>query len=345
MLFALTYQEWLSFDLSTSVDPKTYWGLAHFEFDQSVVRKYRVIIPFLVRGLYWVVSSCAQLFRPGALQGDFMMKTCFYVINLLSSAAWCTLAYAYVRAMKRSKAASLVVIMMIVTSFWTIFNTYAFMTDSFYCCFVALTFLAITKQNHKMLFWAIMIGPFAKEAYLFLLPVIFFYSNVPKLRQLLWFAISGALVFSFRYVFDHTTEHVWPTLQQVPISLFGWHSTISISTSLYADLEHFTYIDNLIHRFEDQNYTNPLIALIGFWLLIPLGGLLLLKGFAKYLGKSLKQYMLLWFLLVFLQMIISGDFSRMLYLYLPVYGFIVATAIDYWRMYYNKTFDIRENAG
>ena len=204
------------------------------------------------------------------------------------------------------------------------------MTDSFYCIFVALTFIAIEKRNSKLLFWSIIIGPFAKEAYLFLLPVIFFYSHVPKMKLIGWFVLSGVLVFGFHYGLDYLAGPAYtPAPPATTYHVLG--IPIRISESLQADLDHFTYIPNLIHRFEEPSYVNPIIALIGLWLFVPLGAMLVFKGYAKHLGQRLKGYMLLWFLLVFLQMIISGDFSRMLYLYLPIYGFMVGTAVDYWR--------------
>lgn len=312
LLFALTYQEWLVFDVSQSVDPKTYWGLAHFDFEQSVVRKYRVIVPFLAAGLNWLMVSFAHLFKPGSLSGDFSMRLSFYMVNLASGAAWCTLTYAYLRAMDRSKVASLVGLLMVATSYWTVVNTYAFMTDSFYCCFVALTFLGIARKNATMLFWAILIGPFAKEAYVFLLPVIFLYSHVHKGKLLLWFFLSGIVTFSYRYLYDHITGH-------------------TMMESLGPDMQHFTYISNLVHRFIEPDYMNPLLATIGLWIFIPAGALLFIKGFARQCRQSFEGYMLLWLLLVLLQMVTSGDLARMFYTYLPIYGFFVALAVDAWR--------------
>jgi hypothetical protein len=79
------------FDVAQSVDPKTYWGLAHFDFEQSMVRKYRVIIPFIVAGLNWIVVHFIHFFRPDKANGPFPMHVIFYSVNLLCTSAWCTL--------------------------------------------------------------------------------------------------------------------------------------------------------------------------------------------------------------------------------------------------------------
>ena len=311
LLFPLTYQSWLTFDVSKTVDAKTYWELAHLNFEQSLVKKYRIIIPLIVAGLNWVVTSVVQLFHSAPVNKDLYMSRCFYGVNLATGAMWCTLAYAYVRSMGRSKIASLLAILVVATSEWTIINTYSFMTDSFFCCFVALAFLGIQRRNSKMLFWAIIIGPFIKENYVFLLPVIFFYSHIHKGKLLLWFALSGALVFSYRYIFDHITGH--PMIE-----------------SLGNDAEHFTYIADNSKRFLDPDYRNAMISAIGFWIFIPVGAMLFIKGFTKQLGTQLRGYMLLWLLLVLLQMLSSGDLARMFSLYLPVYSFFIAFAADAW---------------
>jgi hypothetical protein len=312
MLFSLTYEDWLVFDINNSVDPKTYWGLAHFDFEQSVVRKYRVLEPFSVAAMNWVLVSVARLFKPGAFSGDYSMRLCFYIFNMGASAMFCTLSYAYVRSLNRSKAAALVVALMIVTAKWTVINTAAFMADSLFCCFIALTFLGISRKNTAMLFWSVLLAPFSKEAYLFMLPVIFLFSHVPKLKILGWFVLSAAITFTFRYAYDRLTGH-------------------PMGESLGQDTEHFTYVLNNSKRFLQPDFMNPLKALIGLWLFIPLGAMLLIKGFARQLAGQVKPYMIVWLLLVVLQMLMSGDLARMFYLYLPVYGFFVAYAIDAWR--------------
>lgn len=314
MLFSLTYEDWLVFDINNSVDPKTYWGLAHFDFEQSVVRKYRVLEPFSVAAMNWVLVSVARLFKPGALSGDYSMRLCFYVFNLCASSMFCMLSYAYARSLDRSKVAALVVALMIVSAKWTVINTAAFMADSLFCCFIALTLLGISRKNNAMLFWSVLLAPFSKEAYVFILPVIFLFSHVPKLKLLGWFALSAVITFGFRYSYDRLTGH-------------------PMSESLAQDTEHFTYILNNSKRFLEPAFQDPLKAAIGLWLFIPLGGILLIKGFARQLVRQVKPYMVLWLLLVVLQMAMSGDLARMFYIYLPVYGFFIAYTIDAWRAY------------
>lgn len=312
VLFGLTYESWLAFDVRKTADPQTYWGLAHFDLEQSVVRKYRVLEPFAVAAISKVLLLVIRIFRPGDYSGEFSLKLGFYLFNLAASSAFCTLCYAYARSLSRSRIAALIATVMIVTANWTAINTYACMVDALFCCFVALTFLGISSKNAKMLFWAILIGPFTKESFIFLLPIIFFFSHIPKLKLIGWFALSGGLILAFRLGYDYLTGHQ-------PMESLG------------SDGAHFTYIISNSQRLLEAGFMNPLIAEIGLWILVPLGGILLIKGFARRFFSQVQPYMILWLLLVVLQMLMSGDFARMFYLFMPVYAAWIAYTVDEWR--------------
>ncbi len=312
LLFPLSYQGWVAFDISQSVDPKTYWGLAHFNFEQSMVRKYRIIIPFLVAAIHWVVVHIIHLFRPDKATGDFPMQLIFYCVNLLCSAAWCTLVYAYLRTFGKSKVACLIGPLIILTSKWTAILTADYMVDTFYCCFLALAFLGIATRNSRMIFWSIIIGPFAKENFMFMLPVIFLFSSVPKWKSASWMALSAVILFFYRYIYDHLTGH-------------------PMAESLNNDAEHFTFLISNSPRFLEDYWQQDMAATIGIWWVIPIAVGLLNKGFGRQLRQDWRLYMWLWVVLVLLQMLMSGDLSRMLYLFLPVYSLIIASAIDHYR--------------
>lgn len=317
MVFPLSYQCWVAFDVSKSIDAKTYWGLAHFDFEQSSVRKYRIILPFFVAGLNWIAVHFIHLFRPDRANGDFCMHLLFYCVNMLCTAAWCTLVYAYLRAFGKSKVASLIGPLIILTSKWTIPLTGQYMVETFYCCFIAMAFLGIATQNARLIFWSIIIGPFAKENFLFMLPVIFLFSNVPKWKSLSWMLLSGILVFTYRYIYDQLTGH-------------------PMQESLANDVEHFTFLQSNSERFLEEYWQQDIAATIGIWWLIPLAVVLLTKGFGRQLAVEWRIYMWLWAILVLLQMLMSGDLSRMLYLFLPVYSVLIASAIDHYRNFNSR---------
>ena len=309
LLFGLAYSEMASFNLQASVDQKTYWGLAHFDFEQVVVRKYRVIIPFMAAGINHGFLFLVHLVRPGALSGDFSLRFTFFILNLFFSALWCTLIFAYLRSLECSKIAAFIGTLMVVTCKWTLINAGTPMVDALYCCTLGFAFLGISQRNARMIFWAIIIGPFAKESFLFMLPVIFIASHVPKWKLLCWFALSGILVFCFRYGFDQLTGH-------------------PMEQSLAADARHFTYLRSNFSRLFQIGYLNDIIATIGLWFFVPVTAIYLQQGFGRTLRQYVRWYMLLWCAMVFLQMCLSGDMARMLYLIMPVYAWIVALPID-----------------
>jgi len=89
----MSYGIMITFRLEESVDPKSYWGLAHFDFHQSHHRKYRFVIPFLAAGVNWIIQSIAHLLRPGTLTGNFSLQFSFWIVNLASLAVAVVLAY------------------------------------------------------------------------------------------------------------------------------------------------------------------------------------------------------------------------------------------------------------
>ena len=65
-------------------DIDTYLGLSHFDFDQSPIRRYRVIVPFLAAGLHSILHPVLSVIQPNSFPGpDFGMGFCFLVVNNL----------------------------------------------------------------------------------------------------------------------------------------------------------------------------------------------------------------------------------------------------------------------
>jgi hypothetical protein len=311
IIFGLSFFAWITFRLEDSVDPKTYWGLANFDFEQSPIRKYRILQPFSIAGVHWLLLKLVRLFRPDS-SGVYIMRLCFYVFNLLASSALSTLTFRYVKIMGRSRFASFVAAIIMATCICTINNTSAFMVDSLYCCMLLLTFMAIETNNARLLFWCIILAPFAKESYLFVLPVVFWACRIDKLKLFSWVVLSAVITFSYRYIFDLLTGH-------------------PMSDSLNEDVEHFTFIISNSKRLVETGYLFPTIGILSLWILVPIGGILLMKGFWNTLRSNIRSYMVLWFFLVLLQMLMSGDIPRMAYLYLPMIAYFVAITIDAWR--------------
>src|SRR5687767_11158232 len=84
ILFGPAYALFDSFnyDFVASPDLGNYLGLAEFDFDQSPVRKYRVIIPFLAAAVNFVLGPLFSALEPDTFPGpDFSMCMSFFVVN------------------------------------------------------------------------------------------------------------------------------------------------------------------------------------------------------------------------------------------------------------------------
>ncbi len=311
MLFCITYKLWIAFDVHKSVDPVAYWGLAKFEFQQGLARKYRIILPFFIGALNWLLVYLIHLFAPNRGNGDFPMYLTHYCVNLGITAAYCTLVYYYLRKLGKRRIASLMGPCIIIVSSWTAPLTAEFMVDTFFCCFLTMSLIAIATKNTRLVFWMLMLGLFVKENFMFMIPVLFLFSHVPKWKSLIWIVIAAAAVFSFRFIYDRLTGH--PPME-----------------SLHSDAENFTYLITNSVRFTERFWQQDMLATVGIWWVIPIAAGLLVKGFGRQLAQDWKGYMWMWSLMVLFQMFLAGDLSRFLYLILPVYSVFIASAVDYY---------------
>ena len=64
-------------DLSQFTDCNTYTALANFNFEQSAVRRYRVIIPFLASGLNAIGGDLFNKLSPSYFVGNFSLPFSF----------------------------------------------------------------------------------------------------------------------------------------------------------------------------------------------------------------------------------------------------------------------------
>jgi len=288
-----------AFDLSQTKDCYTYLGLAHFDFDQSPVRRFRVIIPFIAAALNEVFGGVFAKLAPSYFKGDFGLPFSFFLINISLMSYYGVLIYRYCKAYGLSIFISLLGLLVMLTCRYTLYTAALPMVDSLFCVVVAMVLLGIKEKNTAMLIPAIFLGPFAKEAFIFIAPLIFFYSHINKWKQVVYFLLSGMLVFSYRYVYE-----LYVPLEGV--------------TGIQADLFHITQIPQFAKTLFGFNGVYKIVSNLFVWILVPVAAYVLIPG---YFRQSLKRVetVWLWFMAsVVLQMVLSGSLERMFYISMPV---------------------------
>ncbi len=297
------------FDLTYFPDCKTYLGLAHFDFNQNPVRRYRVIIPFSAAAINFLSGGVFARFAPSYFKGDYSLVFSFFLINTVLTAYFGLLIYRYCKAFGVNKTSAIIGALAMLTCRYTVYMAAFPLVDSLFCVIIALTLLGLKLKNTNMLLWVIFLGPFVKESFIFIAPLIFFFSHLDKKRLFFYFLVAGISVFLFRYLFDK-------------------YILVSVGSGLEADLSHLpNLIRNLPKLFSVPTLFKILMNL-GLWVLVPFLALFIKPGWGRVLLKALDKYLIYFMISVLLQMLLSGSMERMFYLAMPVFCVVVALSVD-----------------
>jgi hypothetical protein len=299
----------VSYDSTTvgATDTRTYLGLAKFQLQQSPKRRYRVIVPFVAAAVN-KASFLWSRFQPKNYKDDFALVFSFFIVNLMLMGLFGLYIYRYLRSFSLSTISCLAGLLVMLTCRYTAMCAGTPLAESLYFVVIAMSLLGIRMNNAPMLITAIFIGPFAKEAFIFIAPLIFFFSNIPKTKQLLYFFLSAILVFGFRYLFDS-------------------YASLPPSAGLKADLGHISNIgNNILYLFSIKGIF-ALLSIMGFWLLLIIIACRI-PSFRLKLKKILTPLHICFFISVIIQLILSGAVDRMFYLTMPVLCLIVALSFE-----------------
>lgn len=296
-------------DLSQFSDTRTYLGLFNLDFEQSPVRRYRVITPFLAKLLHIPFGGIFGKLAPKYYSGDFSAAFSFFLVNMTVTCFTGVMIYRYCRAYAVSTLAAVVGLLFFLSNRYSIYFAAVPLVDALYFMTLAMTVLGVKTKNDALLIAAIFIGPFAKEAFLFVAPVIFFFGHIPKSRQVLLFALSGIIVFSFRYIYDKA---------------FGYAATSGVEAGL-AHVWAFLYPLRMI--FSGYGLYKMFMN-VGVWLLLPIAAAFVQRSFFKNFGRGLERYVWAYLVSVLIQMVINLSTERMFYLAMPVLCLLMAFATD-----------------
>ena len=298
-----------NYDQSTCIDCQTYLGIAKLSLNQSPVRRYRPIVPMLAGSINYIGGRFFNKVHPLSFPGDFPLSFSFFIINNIFVSIWGVLIYRYCKAYGASMAEAIIGLLVMLTCRWTPYIAGIPMVDSLYCVTLGIALLGIKEKKENLIIWAIFLGPFAKEAFIFIAPVIFFFSHVAKPRLLLYFVLSGILVFTFHWLYDH---------------IAGFPPTSGLEANLY----HFQYVKGNISRLFGFHGLYDIFSNFGLWILLPLIAFWLAPGYRLLLRQNSEWYMLFFMVSIFVHMILSGFFERMFYLAMPLICMFTALSVS-----------------
>ncbi len=287
-----------NYDFVENPDIETYMGLASFDFDQSPVRRYRVLVPFAAAGVNFILSPILDRVQPWTFPGpDFSLGFSFLLVNSILVALCGLLVFQLCQQFGISVPGSILGSLSFLTCRWTAYAAGLPLVDSLYLLVIIMVLLAIKTRRDSLIILAIMLGPWAKESFIFIAPLIFFFHPMKKGKLLFWFVLSGAIVFSFRYAFDQ---------------LNGF----SASESIQKDLGHFDQIGPSLQRLFSFHGLYEILSIIGLW---GAGFLLLIKKEFRISLKQLTPVYFYFFLgIVLVHALLSYDLARMFFLATPL---------------------------
>lgn len=302
-LFSLAIIHGVSFqvadcmDISLVPDTVTYLGIFDFDFNQNPIRKYRIIVPLLARGIHFLFGGIFTKLSPETFPGDFAVGMSFLVVNNIIMSIFAVFVFRFISAYSSNFLATIVGLLSVLTCRWTGGFAGLPLVDSLYLSVLAMTLLGLKTKNNALIIASIFLGPWAKESFVFVAPIIFFFAPIPKKKQILLFALSGILVFSFRYFIDVV-------------------SGSSASGALNRMISHFGDIPLSLKRLFSFHGVYELFSITGFWIILTTPALI--KG---VLWLSIRRFepFIFWFVIsVLFQTILSTDIARMLYMLTPV---------------------------
>ncbi|MDX5347003.1 MAG: hypothetical protein LPK19_07130 [Hymenobacteraceae bacterium] len=327
-LFALgiiigsAYTMYVHFDFSHSTDSKSYIKMAQGDFDVTITHRYRVLVPFAAAAVAWPMQQVYKKIWPHRAASDWPLRIGFFVINSLLVAWFGLLLYLICRNYGASGWSSLVAVTAVLTSRWAVYSAGLPLIDSLFLVTVALAFYGIKAEKKWALVLAILLGPLAKESFIFFAPIIFFYGRaLPKLQQVLLFVLAGALAFFIRFTIDAQVQ------------------ATADAGGLQNAFEHVENIILSIKRIFSVKGIGELFSVFGVFTLVLIAGFFGGKAQRQQWLGQLDVVCLWWMLAVAVQVLLSHDVGRMTYLTAPVFAASVALILDrhsFWQSFRNK---------
>jgi hypothetical protein len=303
------YTMYVHYDFSHSQDTRTYLAIARGQFaGQSVTRRYRVLVPAVAAAVAWPLEQVYARVWPQRAASDWPLRLAFYLVNTLLLAATGVVLYRTCLLYGASVAAAALAMVAVLCSRWAVYSAGLPLVDSLYLLVFALAFYGARARSATALAAVLLLGPLAKESFIFLVPWLLWYGR-PALswpRQLLWLAVGGAAALGVRHWIDA-------------------RAGAPLAQSVTNALDHFGNIVYSLKRLLSPAGGGEIFSIFGFFWLVLLagwrGGSAGRRQWLVPLGASA-----LWFgAVVIIHMLLSGDLGRMGYLGVPV--FTVASAL------------------
>ncbi|OGX89490.1 hypothetical protein [Hymenobacter coccineus] len=302
----LSYPVYRHYDFSYSPDTRSYLRMATGRFDSvSITRRYRVLVPAAAAALAAPITQGYGHVWPARASAQWTLRFAFYLINCLLLGAAGAIWYNTARQAGASAGAAALAMLALLTSRWAAYEAGLPLTDSLYAVVFGLGYYAFRRGPGAG--WAIavalLLGPLAKESFIFLLPWLMWYGRraLPLSRQLQLLAVGLGALFAVHWAID---------------SCISAPATESVTNAI----SHTENIRYSLHRAFNLKGIGELLSIFGLYTLILPVAFWRARSTPTvtrwYASLGLAELLLL--AVVAIHMLLSGDLGRMGYLAAPV---------------------------
>lgn len=307
------YTMYVHYDFSHSLDTRSYLRMARGEFrGVSITRRYRVLVPAAAAAAAWPLEKVYARLWPQRAASEWPLRLGFYVVNSLLMAGVGLILYQTCRWYGASPAAAALAVVAVLSSRWAVYTTGLPLVDSLYMLVFALAFYAARSGSAVALVACILLGPQAKESFVFLAPWLLLFGRraLGWPAQLGWLVLSGALAFGVRHWID--TRVGAPPIESVQNAL-----------------SHLGNITDSLRELFSVKGAGEVFGIFGFFSLLLLGGLVGGAAVRRQWLQPLGWPALALVAVVAAHMLLSGDLARMGYLAAPVFAVAVALLLTH----------------
>ena len=312
ILVGPAYNTYLDYNYKSNPDCNTYISIADGNFkDQSLVRRYRIIVPFVAKAVSFPFEQVYTKLWPHRADSEWPLRMSFLLVNLSLMALTGLTIFHCCKAYNISDSGSLLaVIAVMVGGRWGNLFAALPLTDSLYFLVLCAVIYAMKKNHSLMLALCIIVGPLAKESFLFVAPFIFFLSPLSKIKQVALFALSGLLALSIRYWIDHQAGN-------------------SIAASVASDAEHIHNIGVSVIRIASVRGIGELATVLGLFSLLLAagftGGKKAITSWTNHTDKIIGGFIPV----ILIHALLSTEVARMIYLGSAVWAVMLGLIWDH----------------
>ncbi|MCB2379365.1 hypothetical protein LGH70_17335 [Hymenobacter sp. BT635] len=305
VLAGSAYTMYVHYDFSHSLDTRSYLSMARGEFrGVSITRRYRVVVPAVAAAVAWPVEQVYARIWPQRAATDWPLRLAFYLVNTLVLAGAGVLLFRSCVLYGASPGAAVLAMLAVLTSRWAVYTAGLPLVDSLYLLVFALAFYGARSGSAMALAACILLGPHAKESFIFLVPWLLWFGHraLPWPRQVALLVVSGVLAYAVRHWID---AQVGAPPQE----------------SLNNALDHLHNLTYSLRRLLSVKGAGEIFSIFGFFWLPLLAGW---RGGGAHWWQPVGRGGAALLAVVVVHMLLSGDLGRMGYLAAPVFAVVLS---------------------